>query len=1408
MKIFKSSTKNIVQGFIFGFIIALSLLLAGGVKEEAVAQSQEFTVCQSGCSYASIQAAINIANAGDKIVVYSGTYYENIVVNKSVILEGVDTGEGKPIIDARRSGTAATLTSDEITFDNFKVINSRYSESEAGIMVRSNKNIIKNSDFLNNYIGVRFYYSNDNSFINNSVSNNFTGVYVHYSNNNTLADNTISSNGYQGVYHYYSSNNTFERNEISGNDSNFSLVGWENSHYTNSVDTSNTVDGKPALYLLGAKDQVFDSSTNAGLFYCINCDNITVKDLILSKNRDGILFYNTHNSRIENVTVLNNKYNGIHLAFSNNNTIVNNNSSDNFVGIYLIKSDNNLISNSSSFNNDYGIWDADSDKNTIEKNNIYNNETGIRFTNYTYGNYAGNIAADNNISNNSMYGIRMESFNNNVVKGNDISNNRYGVNVYSSANNTITNNTISNNKYGVNVYAESNKIYHNNFLNNIYYNARGSYSANNQWDNGYPSGGNYWSDYAGADEKSGPNQDQPGSDGIGDAAYTFIGGVDRYPFMEKDGWETIPPPPKPPDPSLSISSLKQFKSDGVTQIVEESTTTESAVVFKAIPSDLDNNQVKIQIELRQKDEPFSGMDDGGILNSDLVGSGGEAAITKNDLADGEYRWRARAMDAEGNFSEWQEFGDAGNVDFAVKTVPLYTQVRSPYPSDDETNKWAVERLGNGGTGGYAIYNFNISAVGDYTLTINGKDDNAANGARATLEASLYKLPISKGSFRVFRTMKWPDGDDAYKEISNNLGSLPKGSYSLYLTSIIDYFDIKYKTTGDETYDLNVYLDWLKITANDNDDIAEIKMEAEDRNYRTNLKGGYEKQLDDKTIVIIDGYDCGRNIADCGCAMTSLAMIGRYYDIKKGIDESDVNPLNFNEWLSYNGGYDNGRIKWWKGIEYLGFVENGEKKIRLSLDYHNELSASAIVDDNYINKNKPAIGQNIKFGHFFVLDGKIKFGPRDNDYTHTIKDPYWYNTKTLRETKDAANHIQNYNNYYDTANLFSYLETPKKIASAIWLYLASPAEFLVTDPSGKKLGKDPINEIDYSEIPDGYYTEEMPPVTSDEAIDPEVIHPFKIIYIPAPLEGNYNIQVIGTDSGNYSVDATVYDNEGNSHSQVLCGNTQTNLITDYNLNFIPDNPENIIFQPSDQTAPNTSVFLSGEKGNNDWFLSDVQATLSAQDNENGVGVFRTEYSLDGGNLWLEYTQPIMFYDEGIHSIMYRSTDFVGNIEETKIQQIKIDRTTPEAEIYFDKESKSLKIEGIDSLSQTETAQDDKVFSVQDEAGHTLKLAFSELKQHGGEIKAELNSIQYDSNPLYKSSADFKYEWSLDKNEDIKELEQKIEYDEQFEIKAKYSHQKDETRIKIELESGETSEQILAKLIIIKLITKSGGLVFNF
>jgi parallel beta-helix repeat protein len=117
--------------------------------------------------------------------------------------------------------------------------------------------------------------------------------------------------------------------------------------------------------------------------------------------------------------------------------------------------------------------------------------------------------------------------------GNTISaNGRFGIEIWNAASyNSIYENTVEVSSYGIWIgMASNNSIYHNNFINNIYHVS--TYGSENTWDNGYPSGGNYWGGYNGSDTKSGGHQNQTDSDGIGDTPLVFDGtNKDNYPLM-------------------------------------------------------------------------------------------------------------------------------------------------------------------------------------------------------------------------------------------------------------------------------------------------------------------------------------------------------------------------------------------------------------------------------------------------------------------------------------------------------------------------------------------------------------------------------------------------------------------------------------------------------------------------------------------------------------------------------------------------------------------------------------------------------------------------------------------------------------------------------------------------------------
>jgi len=98
----------------------------------------------------------------------------------------------------------------------------------------------------------------------------------------------------------------------------------------------------------------------------------------------------------------------------------------------------------------------------------------------------------------------------------------------------IRENTFVNNSLSLNFGLEVSNVqfYHNNIINDSQQPILQS-DAQISLDNGYPSGGNYWSNYKGTDAYSGVYQNVTGQDGIGDSPYAVNAkNIDLYPLMQ------------------------------------------------------------------------------------------------------------------------------------------------------------------------------------------------------------------------------------------------------------------------------------------------------------------------------------------------------------------------------------------------------------------------------------------------------------------------------------------------------------------------------------------------------------------------------------------------------------------------------------------------------------------------------------------------------------------------------------------------------------------------------------------------------------------------------------------------------------------------------------------------------------
>jgi parallel beta-helix repeat protein len=511
-------------------IIVSSIVILVEIAERVEAPTTLYVGGGPG-NYSKIQWAIDNASDGDTVFVFNGTYYENVIVNKTINL----TGENRDTTVIYGMGS---IKANLVNITGFTVSKS----GSAGLHLDDNYITIFGNNISSNLDDGIYITGRGNTIFDNIISNNSIGISLSDSRENVIMNNRFSD--------WISLDHSI-KNEISGNDFENASIHLQNSE-ENKIINNIFLEGFIVGYESGKNIIIGNNITNSSGIY-LNLDlgmNEIIQNNIVNCTRgiylDLFPFSGTPGPcNITNNIISSNSDDGIYIAWTGGNNIINNHiASNNGTGIYLYWSSvNNIKGNQIIYNQGSGIGLSSSGSNNITENNVsYNLYSGI----------AGGIVGGNDI------------FSNIISNNNDT-----GMDFYESSGNKITNNLISNHNCGISFTGEiitsgGNMVFHNSLINNSIQAVDVTNGTDiwpsNYWDDGYPSGGNYWSDYNGFDNYKGPNQDIIGSDGIGDTKYDIdINSFDNYPLIKpidnyivlKLGWNLISIPLIQDNPDLS-----------------------------------------------------------------------------------------------------------------------------------------------------------------------------------------------------------------------------------------------------------------------------------------------------------------------------------------------------------------------------------------------------------------------------------------------------------------------------------------------------------------------------------------------------------------------------------------------------------------------------------------------------------------------------------------------------------------------------------------------------------------------------------------------------------------------------------------------------------------------------------------
>ncbi|MFA6422233.1 MAG: alpha/beta fold hydrolase [Candidatus Buchananbacteria bacterium] len=265
------------------------------------------------------------------------------------------------------------------------------------------------------------------------------------------------------------------------------------------------------------------------------------------------------------------------------------------------------------------------------------------------------------------------------------------------------------------------------------------------------------------------------------------------------------------------------------------------------------------------------------------------------------------------------------------------------------------------------------------------------------------------------------------------------------------------------------------------------------------------------------------------------------------------------------------------------------------------------------------------------DHGLEFGPGDETVPQMSNDGLFFDEEvTMLDTThgDVVTDAQKYVIEFLTGKMPIMFIKTNSFSKYFIIRIFSPADFLITAPDGKELGRNSLGQ-NINEIHGAFYYNE------DE---------MEFALIPEPIEGKYRIDLLGTDDGQYRLSLAYIDDQNNNIEKEFKGNISVGQKQDFKIDYVSSTDPLGDLNPQDFDAPIINI-ASPVSSTPYYRLQKLNIEYTTKDDFPGLAT--TTLAIDNQSINTT-TIDLFNYSVGKHDFTVTASDLAGNISSLTVE----------------------------------------------------------------------------------------------------------------------------------------------------------------